>query len=352
MLWVKKLGYARLTSVKTKANDWIIILDESIGIGQEKVLVILGIREIDIDFTRPLRIQDMEPLLVKSREKWQATDIANEINIIKEEIGTILYAVTDAGCSIKKGLEISNIIWIYDITHAIAITLSRIYKDDNEFKNFAHLAGQMRYKLCNSKQAHLIPPNQRTKSRFLNIDILSKWAVLALKAYNNPDTCTADKQSLQWVKDMEDFVIVMEKIIAVIQEISIILKNNGLSKKTITMCKASLKGCNKGKLGLFKNMILKQINKNGDFLNKRNEIKLCCSDIIESIFGKYKCELSKNKMSGITDLVLIIPALTSTLDTIATTHAIDNCTVRDIEKWKKENLCESLLSKRKSVFFN
>jgi hypothetical protein len=352
MLWVKKLGYTRLTCVKTKANDWVIILDESIGIGQEKVLVILGIREIDIDFTRPLRIQDMEPLLVKSREKWQAADIANELNIIKQEIGTILYAVADAGNSIRKSLEITNIIWIYDITHAIAITLSRIYKEDKQFKEFARLSAQMRLKLYNSKQAHLIPPNQRSKSRFLNIDILSNWAVQALKAYHNPETCQADKQNLQWVKDMEEYVNVLEKIMSATQEISIILKNNGLSKKTILRCKASLKGCNKGKLGQFKKMILLQLTENGNFLTKRNENKLCCSDVIETIFGKYKCELSKNQMSGITDLVLIIPALTAKLDVLSTTQAIDNCTVKDIEIWKKKNLGDSLLSKRKSFFNN
>jgi hypothetical protein len=352
MLWVKKLGYTRLTSIKPIADDWVIILDESIGIGQEKVLVILGIRQQDVDLTRPLKMQDMEPLLVKSREKWQAPDIANELNIIKQKIGTISYAVSDAGFAIKKALEISKIIWIYDITHAIAITLTKIYSDDCDFKKFAHLAAQMRFKLCNSKQAHLIPPNQRSKSRFLNIDIICKWAVQALKAYESQEICLADKQSLQWVKDMEDFVHTLEKIMAVTQEISVILKNNGLSKKSILRCKASLKGYNSGKLRQFKDMILKQLAENGRSLIKRNEVKLCCSDVIETIFGKYKCELSKNKMSGITDLVLIIPALTTTLDANYITHAIDNCTVKDIENWKKENLCESLLSKRKLVFFN
>ena len=62
MLWIKKIGYAQLQSVKQKADDWIIIVDESIGIGQEKVLVILGIRRSQVDFTRPLLLQDMEPI--------------------------------------------------------------------------------------------------------------------------------------------------------------------------------------------------------------------------------------------------------------------------------------------------
>ena len=68
-------------SPKEKADDWVLILDESIGIGQEKVLVILGIRRSNIDFTRSLKLQDMKPLLVKSSESWTGDDIGQELNL-------------------------------------------------------------------------------------------------------------------------------------------------------------------------------------------------------------------------------------------------------------------------------
>ena len=98
MLWVKKIGYFQLQLPKEKANDWIIIVDESIGIGQEKVLVVLGIRRSKIDFSRPLKVQDMIPVLVKSKEKWSGADIAEELEHVKHMLGTVIYAVTDA-CS-------------------------------------------------------------------------------------------------------------------------------------------------------------------------------------------------------------------------------------------------------------
>ncbi|MEA3446267.1 MAG: hypothetical protein U9R19_16230 [Bacteroidota bacterium] len=69
MLWVKKVGYYCLNRIKVQADDWILIVDESIGIGQEKLLVVLGIRSSQIDFTRPLKIEDMEPIVVKSKKK-------------------------------------------------------------------------------------------------------------------------------------------------------------------------------------------------------------------------------------------------------------------------------------------
>lgn len=350
MLWVKKIGYAKLLSTKEKADDWIIILDESIGIGQEKVLVVLGIRRSQVDFKRPLKIQDMEPILVKSKEKWSGQDIATELRIIEEKLGKITYAVTDAGNAIKAGLRETGINWIYDITHAIAIFLDIIYRKDEEFKKFTHDSNLMRLKHCCSKQAHLIPPNQRSKSRFLNIDILSGWAIKALKAYNSKDVSDDDKLHLKWVKEIESFVLELNTIMSIAQKISTILINEGLSKKSKAKCMNCLKKCNKGKLLLFKNKMLSYLKENTMCITKYKEKILCCSNVIESLFGKYKNELSKNPMSGITDLVLIIPAFTVNLTVDFVNSAIDNCTVKDINLWKKENLCNTLMAKRKSVF--
>ena len=352
MLWIKKIGYVQLQSPKEKAEDWIIILDESIGIGQEKVLVILGIRRSRVDFSRPLMLQDMEPITVKSKERWTGQDITNELKIVKEKLGTIIYAVTDSGSTIKCGLKEVKIKQVYDITHAIAICLDRLYEKDENFKDYAHKAGQMRFKLCCSKYAHLIPPNQRSKSRFLNIDIISKWGMKVLQALQYNVISAEERSQLQWVKEKESFIIEMDQIMSLVQEISIILKNEGLSKQTKSRCSSLLSTCKRGKLKIFKEYILNYLSEYTNQISHRKEILLCCSDVIESTFGRYKSELSKNPMSGITDLVLLIPALTSSLSADAVRAAIDNCRVKDIEVWKKNNLCNSLLAKRKMVFKN
>ena len=352
MLWIKKIGYAQLQSVKQKADDWIIIVDESIGIGQEKVLVILGIRRSQVDFTRPLLLQDMEPITVKSKERWTGQDIADELKIVKEKLGTIIYAVTDGGLTLKYGLKDVDIKQVYDITHAIAICLQRLYEKDENFKDYAHKAGQMRYKLCCSRHAHLIPPNQRSKSRFLNIDTISKWGMKVLHALQNNEISPEDRAQLEWVKEKESFIIEMDLIMSAVQKIYIVLKNKGLSKRTKSECSSSLINCKRGKLKIFKEYMLNYLSEYTKQISRRKEILLCCSDIIESTFGRYKIELSKNPMSGITDLVLIIPALTSSLSGDMVRAAIDNCRVKDLEVWKKNNLCNSLLAKRRMVYKN
>lgn len=350
MLWMKKIGKAQLELPKERADDWILVADESIGIGQEKVLVILAIRRSDIDFTRPLMLQDMKPITVKSKQRWTGQDIANELNIAKKMLGTVIYAVTDAGSTLKCGLKEAGIKQVYDITHAIAIILQRLYEKDETFKDYTHKAAQMRFKLCCSKNAHLIPPNQRSKSRFLNIDTISKWGMVVLDALQNNDISLEERGQLQWVKEMEAFVVEMDSIISIVRNISTVLKHEGLSKQTKLKCISMLSGCRKGRLKEFKVYMLNYLDEHTKEIKHQKETILCCSDIIESAFGRYKNELSKNPMSGITDLVLIIPALTAKLTEDFITNAIDSCTVKDIATWKKENLCNSLLAKRKNTF--
>jgi hypothetical protein len=68
--------------------------------------------------------------------------------------------------------------------------------------------------------------------------------------------------------------------------------------------------------------------------------------VIESAFGRYKNELNENPMSGITDMALIIPALTASLDEDEIKKAVDSCTCAKLRKWRDQNLCESLQAKK------
>lgn len=351
MLWVKKVGYYCLNQPKTKADDWILILDESIGIGQEKLLVVLGIRASQIEFSRPLVIQDMEPIIIKSKKKWTGEDISEELEKSKALVGKVLYATTDGSSTLKKALRLSGINHIYDTTHAIAIMLEKLYKENSNFKELTNQMGQMRLKLCCSQHAHIIPPNQRSKSRFLNIDILSGWGMKALAALKKDDLTQEEKVLLQWVGDKKSFIEEMNQIIGIIEKLSVLLKHNGLSSKTKKQCYKLLKNFNQTpRQNQFKELFIEYINTNATHIKSKSKTLLCSSDIVETTFGKYKNELSKNPMNGITDLALIIPAFTSNLLDSEIKKAIDTCTCRMLKEWKVENLCDSLSVKRKRIY--
>jgi hypothetical protein len=47
-LWLRRLGYYKLTRPKAHADDGVWIVDHTVQLGQEKCLVILGLRVCDL----------------------------------------------------------------------------------------------------------------------------------------------------------------------------------------------------------------------------------------------------------------------------------------------------------------
>ena len=168
LIWAKKAGIYFLNSQKEKAEDWIILVDESIEFGNDKLLVILGIREAQIDFSRPLNYQDMACLKLIASSSWTGEQINGVIHELTFEIGSIKYAVADMGNAIKKALRLALIPHVHDINHKLSWFIKELVKDDNDFhaytKKLAHLRGSMPL----SKISYLLPPQQRVNSRFMN----------------------------------------------------------------------------------------------------------------------------------------------------------------------------------------
>jgi hypothetical protein len=351
MLWVKKLGYYCLTKEKEKADDWLLLLDESIGIGQETLLLILGIRRSQMDFTRPLTMQDMTPLVVKSKESWTGEGILAELEYCKQQLGHVIYATTDGSCTLKKALRLAKIPHVYDVTHAIAIILEKLYKKDERFIKLTKDMGDMRFRLCCSKQAYLMPPNQRSKSRFLNLEIISKWGLKVINVLKNKQIPEEERTLLAEVGQLEAFILEMQNIMNVIEKLSVLLKHNGLNQKTYKACVKILKSSPRSeKQNIFNTLFIEYLDNNMKQRSTKNETLLCTDDIIETTFGRFKNELNQNPMNGITDMALIIPAMTSKLSEEEIMKAIDGRTAKQIKDWQKENLCDSLSVKRNEFY--
>lgn len=55
-----------------------------------------------------------------------------------------------------------------------AAILKRELKNDDQWNEFIKLSTQTRQRVCQTALAALAPPNQRSKARYLNLDILVK----------------------------------------------------------------------------------------------------------------------------------------------------------------------------------
>ena len=356
LLWMKKYGYYELIKPKLNGEDWIVILDESVQVGQNRLLVIYGIRQCNINFSRPLNYQDLSPLVLKSRSSWDSQHIKEMLLDCQKQVGgSIIYAVADHGNSINKALKLMKIPHVYDLTHCIALALEHIYRDDPEFKEYTEKLTYLRKSQVLGKMSHVLPPLQRAKSRFMNLRPISDWGMNVLNLFDkssddqSSENFHDEKNHLTWVKDYRVFIKELALLNKMINDIEFILKREGLSIQTADKCIEILKQSNTKRLINFRDLMIEYIKETLERLPKTDKI-LCSSDILESSFGKYKNYLQDNPMVGITNLCLSIAAFTGTLASNEMREAFENTTVRDIDRWTKSNIGKTTLAKRIEVF--
>jgi hypothetical protein len=352
--WVYKVGYYELHRPQEQADDWIIILDHSIQLGQDKLFVVYGIREEKIDFSRPLRYGDLNSFVLTSKTKWTSQHVCDSLQELQHHIGAIKYAVGDYSGELKKGLELASIRQIHDLTHAMALMIEKLYKQDTTYQSFTCRMSAMRVKYSQSQLAALIPPKQRKKSRYHNIKTISDWATKALQALlavegRSDDDAKRLEDALQWLRPYRKWIAELNVINDVISQIERIVKRGGLSRRTVIRCRPLL-----SKLishSSVSGVLLKREIEHYFFstlkLIGESQQLVCTSDILESAFGKYKNYLSKNPMTGVTKLALVIAAFTSSLEDNDIRHALETTRMKDIKIWTEENIGTTLFAKRK-----
>jgi len=348
LIWAKKTGIYFLNSQKEKADDWIILIDESVEFGNDKLLVILGIRESQIDFSRPLNYQDMTCLKLIASSSWTGEQINEVIQELTSEIGNIIYSVADMGNAIKKALRLASIPHVHDINHKLSWFIKELVKDDVDFhaytKKLAHLRGSMPL----SKVSYILPPQQRVNSRFMNLKPIFDWGESILELIKNKGLDPLEKEKLDNIKEHKEIIRQMAELIRLANKTQEIIKNNGLTETTKKDCIALFDKVTDSRTLQFRDMIDIFFTSTTELVKNTDKV-LCSSDILESSFGKYKNYISNNKSVGITDLSLTIPAFLGKLDKEEITKALESVKTQDIKLWGKANLGESLTKKRQMV---
>ncbi|ALO14616.1 hypothetical protein L21SP5_00952 [Salinivirga cyanobacteriivorans] len=348
--WVKKVGYYQLEKKTTKkTNDWIVILDESVEFGHDKLLVVYGIRNKSVDFKRALNYQDLTPLAIISGDRWTGELIEKQLRIIEQEYGKILYAVADGGNAIKKALRLMKTPHVYDITHKLAWFLKEIYKPEEEFQSYITKMAKMRGALSLTNVSHILPPNQRFHSRFMNLDIISDWGMKVLNYLKNQEKQKREYKELLWVKNHEQLIQELFQVNGILLKIKALLKTQ-LSKSNIKKVKTILKEITieSSRIDKLKNHILNYLNELKALIPKQRKV-ICTSDIIESAFGKYKNYINNNPMIGITNLSLTMAAFTCQLGIDEIKISFEKVRNKDVHKWSEKNIGLTNMQRRKSI---
>lgn len=328
--WLCKCGAYRLKKTEKLKGNYILYVDESISFGSEKILLILGVGLENLTFKKALSHNDMEVLYVGMSNQWTGLDIQQELEKIALT-KTIEYVVSDQGTNLRKAYKSLNYIHIEDCTHVLANHLKGIYKEDPSFETFRKLIGSLRrdWNLSKTKSQYM-PPTMRGKMRFANIFPCVNWAKKMLSDWDNLSEQVQER--LIFLKENPTFIQSLIEVEIIFKMICKKLKTAGFGsaqKEYILLELSKMKTGEKADI-FIKNCkdYLENLTLKSNSLNQDNI--LCCSDIIESYFGKFKAKVNPNSRSGLTAFIFIIATFGQPFSTKEAKKAVESVTCKQL----------------------
>ncbi len=359
-LWLLRLGYYKLMQPQARAEDWVWIVDHTLQLGAEKSLVILGIRLCDLPIGRSVGHADVEPLALYPVKHSDGEVVFEQLEQTVSKTGVPREIVGDHGSDLKSGIEKfcqahPETVYVYDIKHQSASLLKHLLKGDKAWEAFTGLAARAKSQLQQTALAFLAPPNQRSKARYMNLDILIQWGENVLEFLDSPKGVEPNAQGrleekLGWVKGFRDQLREWRALLELTITAERVVRTQGiyrgcervLDKQLVSVVQTP-------RTERVREQLLKFVA--GEASKARaGERLLGSSEVIESMFGKLKRIEQDQARSGFTALLLSIPAMVSTTTQEVIHKALETVPTKKIAQWSKKFLGKSIQAQRKEAF--
>lgn len=355
-LWVMRLGLYELQRAKPRASDWVFIVDATIAVGAHKALVILGVR-LEQMHRRGFNLghHDVVTLGLKILTHCDGLAVQAQLAAVARAVGVPRAVVSDSGGDVKKGIRLfqaehPEVNWHYDLTHRLARLLEKELGAVAWWPDFLRQAGQCRQACQQTAWSHLLPPAQRTKARWFNLEPLVRWGLRVI-AYGRGEHLKDEKFGalFGWLTGFEAPLQEARQMVQMMKAVCAIIKQNGLNAEQVQRCEQRIQEL--GQTERARNLG-EQVR---EFLRaqlaqvKPGETLLGSSDVIESVFGKYKAVVERSPLKALTATVLMVAALTSDRKPGAIREAMETVDTAAVAAWFAANGEPTLLAKRREA---
>ena len=363
-LWLLRLGYYKLTRPKVHADDWVWIVDHTVQLGDDKCLVILGLRLCDLPSAeRCLSHADVEPIELVPVKKSNGEVVYQQLEQAVAKTGVPREIISDHGTDLKAGIEKfcqqhPQTSALYDIKHKTAAVLQRELDQDADWNTFTQLANQTKHRVQQTALAALFPPNQKTKARYLNVDVLVTWGQKMLTFLDAPQAArepTFDRELVQeklgWVTGFRAQLAEWGALFAIIAAAESFVRHHGLYREVhleleqhLLPLPAQTERTQRVRRELVAFVVEQEAKAHPD------ERLLGSSEVIESVLGKMKRLEQDQSKSGFTGLLLGLSALVSTTTTAVIQKALETVPTKQVWAWCQKTLGPTVQAKRREAF--
>ena len=152
-----------------------VIIDESIMINKEKLLLVLGFKAKHEG--RPLDHKAVSVLDMRVGACFKRDDVKSSLDAVVKSVGTPPeYGVSDGAHNLVGGFKDAGICHHLDISHTLGNCMKHVYGKDPEFVLLTDKLGKIRLQYHLTDKAWLLPPNMRSIARFMNLRGWVDWA--------------------------------------------------------------------------------------------------------------------------------------------------------------------------------
>jgi hypothetical protein len=361
--WLLRVGVATLREPIEAADDWVWMSDHSNQIGPEKALVVLGVRASQLPPPgETLKHKDVHLLTVRPGTAWKREDMGSVYRELAVQYGNPRAVLCDGAVELRDGAQClqkqrSDTIVLQDFKHKAATFLKAMVGDHPRFAEFNTHMGKTRSAIQQTELAHLTPPGQKPKARFMNLASTLDWAAMVLWVLNHPEakargaiTPERLEEKLGWLRSFAVELAQWRECQQVVNAGVTFINEQGLFHGAGTQLRVAMRTNLKHATSQQLAQRLVDFVTASEGQLKEGERLPMSTEILESTFGLYKQLERQHSKGGFTSLLAGFGALLKPATDESIRRAFSTVSVKDVQQWTRENLGATLTSKRLATY--
>ncbi len=366
--WSCRVGVGELEDAFDKDQDVLWMADHSSQIGAEKVLLIIGTAIKDLpDPGQTLSLEDAKVLAIVPGQKWKKEDVGREYQKLAERIGAPRYLLSDGATELRDPAEKlekdgRKTVVLGDLKHHAANVLEKQIGRSERFKAFITQVGLTRNRVQQTELSHFSPPPLKQKSRFMNLAPLLRWANMVSHHLGNAHSVaragiTADRmnEKLGWLREYRRELICWAACQKVIDAALSFINYKGLSRGTGDRLRTRLEEA-MSDLSERHETVVRVAALLVEFV-ERSERQLgdgerawLSTEILESLFGRFKQLEGQHSKGGFTSLLAALPTLCCAIDAAHVRRRLLQVSTTKLKQWVKETIGSTLTTRRTTAY--
>jgi hypothetical protein len=245
--------------------------------------------------------------------------------------------------------------WLYDIKHKTACLLKHALEGDAAWQRFVAQVHRCKQQVSLTPLAGLAPPQQRSKARYMNVDVLVGWAPESLLLLDRPKAIRKAglkkrevEAKLGWLRKFAPQVRRWGEMRAVIGTAEHYVRHEGLHLQAAAELAAVLPKPVSPAAQRLRRQLLEFVAVQGQQAGEGERL-LGSSEVLESIIGKFKHVAGERGQHGLTGMVLSIGALVGDVAVTTVQSALTEITTPAVWNWCRSHLGATVQSVRQQL---